>query len=702
MTDGMRQHWLVDVARRVGLEGAQQLDVPAATPIRDAWSTVARRCHVPEAELALRVAQRFGLAAADLEVIEPGAVKLVPESLARRYGVLPVRETDRELFVATASPLDMEAEQALGFASSRAPVFLVAPPVMILDALDQVYSPDRVVEALLGTVDASVADAVQLVEDIAPESMQPAELTTKPVVMLTNLILQEAVRERASDIHIEPGRLGGSVRMRIDGVLRNQMQLPMAALNRVISRIKILGKLDIADRLRPQDGRARIKVHGKSYDLRISTVPTRESEKAVIRVLDPEGSPTLNGIGFADEELRQLHHLVGFREGIVLVTGPTGSGKTTTLYAIIRELAAGAVNVMTVEDPVEYEIPIITQIQVDPKRDVTFASALRAILRQDPDVVFVGEIRDLETADTAVQAAMTGHLVLASLHTNDAAGVVARLTDIGLSPVSVASALRGVVAQRLLRRLCEECREPIAGALTPHEAELSARFGVRPTVRAIGCVKCNNTGYRGRIAVAEVLTSTAEVADAVARNLGAAEVQKRAVAAGMRPISEVALGYVRDEVTTLDEVERVIGEASAAPAEAAAEAAAAPGLPHVLIVDDDAVVRSLAGTLLEKAGMRVSEAVDGRAGLEALQAAGDVALMVLDLDLPEILGIDVLRQVRANVATAGLPVLVLTGTEEHGDEIEVMDAGADDYVRKPRDPARFIARVKAVLRRAGI
>ena len=696
MAELMRQHWLADVARRAGLEHAQQLDLPSQTPIRDAWSTVCRSCRVTEAELATRVAERFRLAVADLDAVEPGAVKLVPESLARRYGVLPVRETDRQLLVATSNPLDMDAEQAIAFASSRTAMFVVAPPVKIVDALDQLYSPDRVVEALLGTVDASVANAVQLVEDIAPDAADSADASTKPVVMLTNLILQEAVRERASDIHIEPGRMGGSVRLRVDGVLRNQMQLPMAALSRVISRIKILGKLDIADRLRPQDGRARIKIHGKAYDLRISTVPTREAEKAVIRVLDPEGSPSLNGLGLAPPELARVRELAGYREGIVLVTGPTGSGKTTTLYALVRELAAGAINVMTVEDPVEYEIPTITQIQVDPKRDVTFASALRAILRQDPDVVFVGEIRDLETAETAVQAAMTGHLVLASLHTNDAVGVVPRLADLGLSHVTIAGGLRGVVAQRLLRRLCDACKVPITGALTPHEAELSARFGVRPTVRAVGCATCGNAGYRGRIAVAEVLTSTPELADAIARDLSAAELQQRAVAGGMRPLSDVALDMVRSEVTTLEEVERVVGEAAGH----APPPVAVPELPHVLVVDDDAVVRALARTLLEKNGMRVSEASNGRVALEMLDAAGGVDLMILDLDLPELPGLAVLRQVRATVATAGLPVVVLTGSEEHGDEVQVMDAGADDYVRKPLDPSRFIARVNAVVRRA--
>ena len=591
------QHWLVDVARRANLPEVDRLDIPSSTPIREAWSAVARVCRIGEPELAAVVASRFRLNVARLDAAEPRSLKLVPESVARRFGVLPLRETDRNIFIATSTPLDIDAEQAVAFAAGRTPVFEIASPGPVADAIESLYSPDRVVEALLGPTDADLTDAVHLVDEPEADLVNSNELTTAPVVKLTNFILQEAVRERASDVHIEPAGTGGIVRLRIDGVLRTQMQLPAAAFVRVISRIKVLGKLNIADRMRPQDGRARVRIENRPYDLRISTVPVREREKVVIRILDPEGSPMLDKLGLSEHELARIRQLIGFREGVVIVTGPTGSGKTTTMYGALRQLATGAINIMTVEDPVEYELQGITQIQVETKRDVTFASSLRAILRQDPDVVFVGEIRDAETAEIAVQASMTGHLVLATLHTNDAVGTVPRLIDLGLSPVSIAASVRGIVAQRLIRRACTFCREAIGpiDQLNAHEQELASRYGVRPRVRAVGCKHCGSTGYRGRMALAEVVVATPTFLDAVAHSSAPSVLQQLAVTGGMRPIREVALDAVRAGETTIDEVERVVGELAAPPAEKPVS-----DIPQVLLVDDDPIIRRLARALLEE------------------------------------------------------------------------------------------------------
>jgi Tfp pilus assembly pilus retraction ATPase PilT/CheY-like chemotaxis protein len=506
----------------------------------------------------------------------------------------------------------------------------------------------------------------------------------------------------------------------------------MAALNRVVSRIKILGKLDIADRLRPQDGRTRIEVDGRTYDLRLATVPTREAEKVVVRILDPEGSKTLEALSVPEPELSRLRHLLSHRDGIVVVTGPTGSGKTTTLYAALREISTGEVNIMTVEDPVEYELKGITQIQVEPKRGVTFASALRALLRQDPDVIFVGEIRDLETAEIAVQASMTGHLVLATLHTNDAVGVVPRLTDLGLDRASIAATLRGALAQRLLRRVCNHCVAPREGPLTPEELRLATNYQVEPAVRTAGCKRCGQTGYRGRLPIVEVFTASPELEDLIAHGGSPAEMLRAVTSTGMRPMREVALDLVRAGTTSLQEVERVLGElleqraappavhtSGPVPAIATAIAtavgpavgpvaapragpapapAAAP--EHILVVDDDAVSRSLARSLLEKNGFRVTEAGDGAAALERVMDLQDFALIILDLDMPRMGGREVLERLRSTAATARLPVVVLTGAESGEVEIELMDRGADDYIRKPIDPMRFVARIKAALRRA--
>jgi type II secretory ATPase GspE/PulE/Tfp pilus assembly ATPase PilB-like protein/CheY-like chemotaxis protein len=472
------------------------------------------------------------------------------------------------------------------------------------------------------------------------------------------------------------------------------MQVPTSVLSRVVSRIKIMGKLDIADRLRPQDGRARLQVENATLDLRISTVPTREAEKAVIRLLDPRNVRRLEGLAIAPAELTRIRRLFGHREGIVVVTGPTGSGKTTLLYAALQELATGEVNIMTVEDPVEYELPGLTQIQVETKRDLTFATALRSILRQDPDVVFVGEIRDRETAEVAVQASLTGHLVLATLHANDAVGAVARFLDLGIDRTKIAATLRGSVAQRLARRACPKCVLPLVGPLTPAEARLAARYGVQPLVRVVGCDACSKSGYKGRLPLLEVLVSNPTFEEMVATGAPVARLQKAAAVGGFRSLRENAVERVRQGETTLEEVERVLGDAGTD------QAGSEPQQPLVLLVDDDQVCRTLARKVLEKSAFRVVEAGDGLAALAQLEAGPAPALMVVDLEMPGMGGREVLARVRQTVATAALPVLVLTGSGTEEMEAELMEAGADDYIRKPLEPARFVARVRAALRRA--
>ncbi len=679
---------------RAGVPCAAGLDIAPATPAVEAWKTVLGACTASEEELAQHVASHFKLALADLDQAEPTALRLIPEKVARRYWIYPLREDDRHLYVATIDPTAFDVEQAVGFASGRTPVFEVAGPAALLEAIDLGYTPDKVI-GMLDTMDGEVADAVKVVEDLSPEVVLAQEAEAPPIVRLTNLILRSATHEGASDIHVEPGRANGTVRFRVDGVLRQYMELPMVALNRVVSRIKILGKLDIADRLRPQDGRTRIEVDGRTYDLRIATVPTREAEKVVIRILDPEGSKTLEDLGVPEPELKRLRYLLSHRDGIVVVTGPTGSGKTTTLYAALREIATGEVNIMAVEDPVEYELKGITQIQVEPKRGVTFASALRALLRQDPDVIFVGEIRDLETAEIAVQASMTGHLVLATLHTNDAVGVMPRLVDLGLDRASIAATLRGALAQRLLRRVCDYCVSPLQGPLTPDELRLAAAYQVEPVVRAAGCKHCGQTGLRGRLPIMEVFATSPELEDLINRGASPAEMLRVVTAGGMRVMREVALERVRAGATTLQEVERVLGELLEE------RPTPGPAKQHILVVDDDAVSRSLARSLLEKNGFRVTEAGDGAAALERLAGGDGFALVVLDLDMPRMGGREVLERLRADPETVRLPVVVLTGSETGETEIELMDRGADDYIRKPINALRFVARVKAALRRAG-
>ena len=693
-------HWLVNAATRAGIPGTKHVTVSAGTSLGKAWELVARDLRLDQDRLATAIAPTLRMKLADFSAIEPKAKRLLPEKVARRYGVHALRETDRELYVASSDPNNYDAERDIAFASGRRVVFELASPMAIDRALNGAYSTDGLVENLLSNADATLADAVRVLEEDAPEAVEEQDIDSAPLVKLTNLILSDAVRQNASDIHIEPGgSKGGAVRFRVDGVMRQHMALPMAAVNRIVSRIKVLGKLDIADRMRPQDGRARIQVANKSYDLRISTVPTRDAEKAVIRILRPDTAKSLDEVGLLPPELQRFRQLIGYRDGIVIVTGPTVSGKTTTMYAAITDVADGRVNVMTVEDPIEYELLGITQIQVETKRNVTFGSALRSILRQDPDVIFVGEIRDAETAEVAAHAAATGHLVLATLHTNDAMSSVSRLADLGLDRATITATLRGALAQRLVRRLCPECKEVIFTGYTEHEEKLAAQFGVYPTMRPVGCAACNNTGYKGRLPITEVAVVSPSMGEQIGAGATAPQLQRMAVQQGMRPLREVALERVRLQETTLEEVERVLGEVAE---EGGTAASATPAAPAILLVDDDAMLRHLATTILESGGYRVVPAPDGEAALHIVDSGEDIALVVTDLRMPAMDGEAVLARLRGKVTTALLPVIVLTGSDEHDTEVRLMDAGADDYIRKPIDPPRFLARVKAALRRAGV
>lgn len=744
-------HWLVGAARRGGLEVPEKLSVTGDVSLDEAWSAVARGCGSSQDELAEAVARAFRTEVADFDLADSTARRLVPGEVARKFMVFPLRENDRQLVAATADPVNMEAEQTLGFCSGRNPQFEIAPPGAVREQVENAYAPERAVETFLESSDLAGdddADAeVQLLEVTEDVEGSPTaeDLGSGPVVRLVNLILKDAVESRSSDIHIQPTASGGVVRLRVDGVLRTVLQFPTAVLLRVTSRLKVMGQLDIADRLRPQDGRFRVAVGGSPYDFRLSTVPVRGAEKAVIRILDSEATPSLEDLHMPEPELQRLRKLLGSREGIIAVTGPTGSGKTTTLYAALDDISSEDVNIMTVEDPVEYELPGVTQIQVESKQGVGFGSALRAILRQDPDVILVGEVRDEETAEMAVQASMTGHLVLTTLHTNDALGAIRRLNDLGVDLRAITESVKGALAQRLIRRVCPDCVVEIDGDLSEAEKELQEKYRMSPKVRPVGCASCGHTGYRGRMLVLEVLVVTSELQELILEEASPGRLWKVARRQGMRSMREVALERVRNGHTTLEEVERVMGdltfeeEAEAAEAEEAeakagakpsaaegeAEAEAAGGAPgeedvtvppstgarakktpedlgtaRILVVDDDGAARTIARAVLEKNGFEVDEAADGVQAVQLLDLGKEYDLLVLDLDMPRMGGRGVLERVRNSPASAFTPVIVLTGTAGQEAEVELMEAGADDYLRKPLEPARFLSRVRATLRRA--
>jgi type II secretory ATPase GspE/PulE/Tfp pilus assembly ATPase PilB-like protein/ActR/RegA family two-component response regulator len=521
------------------------------------WETVVQAAAASDEQILEAVATRFRLKLADLSQSERGARDFVPEQIARRYHVLPIRITDSYLEIATSSPFDFDCEKTLAFATGREVRMHLASPSAIRGRIDELYRPENVIDKLLEGMESAevqTLDDQQLADELTASAEQASQ---RPVVRLVDLILSEGILSRASDIHIEPEEGGVAVRYRIDGVLRQVMKVPRAAGLPLISRLKIISTLDIADRLRPQDGRARVAVNGTPVDLRVSTLPASLGEKVVIRILDARRTVlTLDSLGLNQQEADEIKALLENRDGIILVTGPTGSGKTTTLYSALRLIQSEGVNIVTVEDPVEYRLAGIVQVQVHEKAGLTFASALRSILRQDPDVVLVGEIRDRETAQIAVQASLTGHLVLSTLHTNDAPNAVTRLVDIGVESFKIATAVRGVVAQRLMRRLCPSCKEVWVESTPPKMHRWIPRE--TPLYRAVGCPECAMTGFRGRFSIVEVLRVTAEVERRIGQNATADKIAEAAQAAGMRTMWESGLEHVMRGDSTIDELLRVV------------------------------------------------------------------------------------------------------------------------------------------------
>ncbi|HSE27233.1 MAG TPA: type II/IV secretion system protein [Gemmatimonadales bacterium] len=743
--------WLIpSVEPLVAPEMMAGLRREQATTSLSLWEALVQRRALTDQQILQAVAQRFRLPVADLSSTELEARVAVPEALARKHHVLPLRISDAVLEVATSNPFDINAEKELAFATGREVRMALAPPVRLREKIDEHYRPEEVLSKLLGGMDEPMVR--QLTEEPDDVNVSAAEASARPIIRLVDMLLADGVTSRASDIHIEPSEGGVVVRYRIDGVLRQVMRIPRNAGLPVISRVKIMSGLDIADRLRPQDGRARVQVNQEKIDLRVSTLPASLGEKVVIRILNSKATVlALEALGLHDDERRQLTRLLDHKEGIVLVTGPTGSGKTTTLYSAIRLIQGEGVNIVTVEDPVEYKLgQNIVQVQVNEKAGLTFASALRSILRQDPDVVLVGEIRDRDTAQIAVQASLTGHLVLSTLHTNDAPNAVTRLVDMGIEAYKLGSALRGVVAQRLMRRLCAVCREALpvpAGDLVPEQARDRVPADAQ-LYKAVGCAECALTGYRGRFGITEILTMTQELEQLIGEGGTADRIGRLARQQGMKSLWESGLRHVLAGETSIDELLRVTdvpghgGGPTAGPLTPAAPVAApeprdvaaartaeppvrraaevdlssafdlleeelaAPPAPaaegrrgvHVLLVDDEDSLRKVMRDLLERDGFDVTEARDG---VEALDQAdrGAPDIIVLDLNLPGLSGYDVLQRLRAHPATARTPVVVLTAKGDEDNEVRVFELGADDFLTKPFRARALSARLEAVLGR---
>ena len=557
MSEERRLGALMVQARLLSQEALDAALVEQAVTKQLLGRILVERGMVSESDLVSVLAAQVGFEFVDLAEyrVDPRAVGLVSESLSRRYGVLPIGWDGERLVVAMADPSNVFALDDIRTITKQEVKVVVATRSSILEAIGRYHRMDE------GAADisAQVASELELDADLS----QIKEVTDEaPIVKLVNMLIAQAVEDRASDIHIEPSERDLRIRYRIDGVLHEVMRPPKSVQAGVISRLKIMADVDIAERRLPQDGRVNVKLAGKSIDLRVATLPTMYGEKIVLRVLDKSKAVLkLADLGFLDSSMQRFEESYRKASGTILVTGPTGSGKSTTLYATLNIVNDETRNVITVEDPVEYRLAGINQMQVNNKAGLTFATALRSILRSDPDVVLVGEIRDRETATIAVEAALTGHLVLSTLHTNDAATTPTRLVEMGVEPFLVASAVDCIVAQRLARRLCGRCKQayqPTPAELERVGSDLGGAGEPGELFRPVGCGACGKTGYRGRFAIHEVLPVTEDVERLIVGRAHSEEVKKMAVAQGMITLRQAAVVHATRGITSLAEVLRVV------------------------------------------------------------------------------------------------------------------------------------------------
>ncbi|MFF2485589.1 GspE/PulE family protein [Microbacterium sp. NPDC058062] len=512
---------------------------------------------VTEGQVAEAIALHTGHRYVDLAEmpLDPNVVALVPGNLCRKYGLIPVDRRGERLTVGVLDPTDIVA---LDDVASITDLF-VEPVVVAEDALLNMFERFLRSDEELSELSMTIEESSEANQAAFTESLEEQD-DTAPIVRFVNLLIAQAINDRASDIHVEPGEKQLTVRFRIDGVLHEMQKADRAIQDGIISRLKIMSSIDIAEKRKPQDGRLSVTHENRTVDLRVATLPTVWGEKIVMRILDNTGQTmSMRDLLFSSTNEKRFREAITKPHGMILATGPTGSGKSTSLYTALRSIANPKINVITVEDPVEYRIAGINQVQVNNRAGLTFATALRSILRSDPDVVLVGEIRDFETANISIEAALTGHLVLSTLHTNDAPSALTRLTEIGCEPFLVATALSAVIAQRLARRLCMRCREPL---VEPSEVLRSLGFPHDPAdvpelYKAVGCPACSGTGYRGRVALHEVMTLSDEIESLVVTRATGKAIREVALEQGMISLREDGWSKVAQGLTTIEEVLRV-------------------------------------------------------------------------------------------------------------------------------------------------
>ena len=675
--------------------------------------------------IASALAHQLSIPLIDLRGIRISSEVLdrVPSSFARNYLVLPIAVAPDRLTLTMANPLDVYALEDVRFASQLPIEIAVSPEQQLVDAISRLYLDDDDInhsslsseqvqsglEVLPGR--QSSKDDTDKLDDLLNLSDKP------PIIKFTNSIFIDAIRQNASDIHIEPRQGSVLIRYRVDGIVKEVMQTERHVHSGVLTRIKVLSNLDISERRKPQDGKFKVKFKNEPIDLRVSTLPTAYGEKITIRILNSSAGPSsLEGLGMGDQPLEGLKKAISKPQGIVLVTGPTGSGKSTTLYSCIRSLHKPEVNIVTLENPIEYELEGVNQVEINPKQGLTFAEGLRSILRQDPDIVLLGEIRDEETAEVAFHAAQTGHLVLSTLHTNSALATLSRLRDLNIDAATLANGINAVVSQRLVRKLCDKCKQP--------EDENESNGHDDATYwQAAGCESCEFTGYSGRLGIHEILTVSASLKSAILAKKDNDTLEKLAIKSGMQFLHHDGLDKARQGLTTLSEVYRVAPppddeviesddssseavevddaaiEESMRVARAATTAAVETVKPRKVIVSaKQEFMRHFLRGVMEGQGCVVQTYSQGGEALKkTLTEVPD--MLIVGTDIVDIDVFEMVKKLRAKLSTSYIPVVVIGEDDSIEHEMLSFRAGADEYLHKPVNTMKLLARIDRLLRR---
>ena len=677
----------------------------------------------------------------DEALVSQEIVQIVPEDLAIEQNILPLFVQNKTLFLAMENPLDIDIIQRVEFMAGMQVKPVIALPSQLQKAIHRHYNAEEYVGSMLGNM--SGGDSVSVEKDSGMmevgEGMSGVrdlqELSQgKQIVRLVNMIIADGIKKRATDIHIEPTSKDVRVRYRVDGILTGVIPILKWLQLPLISRIKVIAGMDISVQRKPQDGRIKITYASRGVDLRVSALPSNFGEKVVIRILDKEYSAhNLPSLGLSQQHLTLYDTLLKQPHGWILVTGPTGSGKTTTLYASLTAMKDTTKSIVTVEDPIEYQLEGINQVQVNPKAGLTFASGLRSILRQDPDIILVGEIRDPETASVAMQAAETGHLVLSTLHTNDAFSTVNRLFNLGVTSDLVASNLLAVVAQRLVRKICPHCKTDYI----PDSQELrrlgipddSQRTATSVFYKGVGCETCLQTGYYGRIGVYEIFVPSNRLRHEIATQPSQHALKALAIEEGMTTMLTDGIEKIFQGLTTIEEVARVcaidqeiLQQMSTHPENV--PLTARTGEIHVsrevenneqvrgvepdtilerssriLVAEDDAATRKTVTIILQQHGYQVIPAIDGEEALKQIRAC-QPDLIILDIDMPKRDGFSVCKVIRSQIETIFVPVIMLTARDSIEEKLKGLSLGADDYITKPFHPDELLIRIETVLRRS--